>query len=193
MIEQLSKGVVKMRQFMRVALVSSLSVLLAACSDPPVDDSNVNKPVVVDGAAGNGMSSGDLKGIDLNTLGAMAAMEDDKNYAVGGVQPTIYFGLDQYSIDGQGQAIVNHYVRYLQSKPMLNIVLEGHCDERGSSEYNMALGERRAKAVRDALVVAGVPSARIRVVSFGEEKPAAEGHHEAAWSLNRRVEMKFPQ
>ena len=75
----------------------------------------------------------------------------------------------------------------------LNIVLEGHCDERGSSEYNMALGERRAKAVRDALTVAGIPSSRIRVVSFGEEKPAAEGHDEASWALNRRVEMKFPQ
>lgn len=181
-----------MRQFMRVALVSSFSVLLAACSDPPVDDTNVNKPVVVDGAA-NGMSSGDLKGIDLNTLGAMAAMEDEKNYAVGGVQPTIYFGLDQYSIDAKGQAVLNHYVRYLQSKPALNIVLEGHCDERGSSEYNMALGERRAKAVRDALTVAGIPNARIRVTSFGEEKPAAEGHDESSWALNRRVEMKFPQ
>jgi peptidoglycan-associated lipoprotein len=123
----------------------------------------------------------------------MAAMEDDKNYAVGGVQPTVYFGLDQYSIDGKGQAVVNHYVRFLQSKPTLNIVLEGHCDERGSSEYNMALGERRAKAVRDALTVAGIPSSRIRVVSFGEEKPAAEGHDEASWALNRRVEMKFPQ
>ncbi|MBD3766716.1 MAG: peptidoglycan-associated lipoprotein Pal [Gammaproteobacteria bacterium] len=139
------------------------------------------------------MSSSDLKGIDLNTLGAMAAMEDEKNYAVGDVQPTIYFGFDQYSIDGKGQAVINHYVRYLQSKPTLNIVLEGHCDERGSSEYNMALGERRAKAVRDALTVAGIPSSRIRVVSFGEEKPAAEGHDEASWALNRRVEMKFPQ
>lgn len=181
-----------MRQVMRVALVSSLSVLLAACSDPPVDDTNVNKPVVVDGAAG-GMSSGDLKGIDLNTLGAMAAMEDEKNYAVGGVQPTIYFGLDQYSIDGKGQAVVNNYAKFLQSKPNTSIVLEGHCDERGSSEYNMALGERRAKAVRDALMIAGVPSSRVRVVSFGEEKPAAEGHDESSWAMNRRVEMKFPQ
>lgn len=182
-----------MRQWMRIALASSLSVLLVACSDPPVDDTDVNKPAVVEGNAGNGMSSGSLQGMDLNTLGAMAAMEDDKNYAVGGVQPTIYFAFDQYNVDAKGQATVNHYARYLSSKPALTAVLEGHCDERGSSEYNMALGERRANAVRDALVVAGIPAQRIRVVSFGEEKPAAEGHDETSWALNRRVELKFPQ
>jgi peptidoglycan-associated lipoprotein len=178
----------------RIALVSTLSILLAACSDPPVDDSlNGNKATIVDGMGANGLNGGGLKGIDLNTLGAMAALEDEKNYAVGGVQPTIYFNLDQFSLDSKGQAIVSHYARFLATKPMLNAVLEGHCDERGSSEYNMALGERRAKAVRDALIVSGLPASRIRVVSFGEEKPAAEGHDESSWALNRRVELKFPQ
>lgn len=181
-------------QLSRIALVSSLSILLAACSDPPVDDSLTNKaPVVVDGSGVNGMSNGGLKGIDLNALGAMAALEDEKNYAVGGVQPTIYFGLDGFSLDEKGQAVASHYARFLLTKPSISAVLEGHCDERGSSEYNMALGERRAKSVRDALIVAGVPSSRIKTVSFGEEKPASEGHDESSWSLNRRVEFKFPQ
>lgn len=183
-----------MNKLSRIALLSALSILLAACSDPPADDSlNGNKATVVDGMGANGLGSGGLKGIDLNTLGAMAAMEDDKNYAVGGVQPTVYFGYDSFGLDDKGQSVASHYARYLLSKPMVNAVLEGHCDERGSSEYNMALGERRAKAVRDALVVSGVPTSRIRVVSFGEEKPAAEGHDEASWALNRRVEFKFPQ
>ncbi|MCH9742540.1 MAG: peptidoglycan-associated lipoprotein Pal [Proteobacteria bacterium] len=182
-----------MKNLSRIALLSAVSILLAACSDPPVDDSAANKATVVDGAMGNGMSSNGLKGMDLNALGAMSALEDDKNYAVGGVQPTIYFGLDQFSLDDKAQAVVSHYVRYLSTKPSLPVVLEGNCDERGSSEYNMALGERRAKAVRDALVVSGIATSRIKVVSFGEEKPASEGHDETAWALNRRVDMKFPQ
>ncbi len=181
-------------QLARMLLVSAVSVLLAACSDPPADDSlNGNKATIVDGMGANGMGSGGLKGIDLNTLGAMAALEDEKNYAVGGVQPTIYFGYDSFGLDEKGQAVASHYARFLASKPTVQAVLEGHCDERGSSEYNMALGERRAKAVRDALIVSGVAASRIKVVSFGEEKPAAEGLNESAWSQNRRVELKFPQ
>jgi peptidoglycan-associated lipoprotein len=179
-------------QLVRLLLVSAVSVLLAACSDPPVDDS-LNKATIVDGMGANGLGNGALKGIDLNTLGAMAALEDDKSYAVGGVKPMIYFGYDGFSLDDKGQAVASHYARYLMTKPMLNAVLEGHCDERGSSEYNMALGERRAKAVRDALVVSGISPTRIKVVSFGEEKPAAEGHDESSWALNRRVELRFPQ
>lgn len=177
----------------KIALVSALSVLLAACTDAPIDDSaNGGKAAVVDGSA-NGLSSEGLKGIDLNALGAMAAMEDDKNYAVGGVQPVIYFGLDSFELDAQAQSIVTHYAKYLKSKPSVMAVLEGNTDERGSNEYNMALGERRAKAVRDAFVFAGVPSTRLKVVSFGEEKPAMDGHDESAWAKNRRVDMKFPQ
>lgn len=182
-----------MHYFARVALISSFSILLAACSDPPVDDSGANKAAVVDGAGGNGLNGGSLKGMDLNALGAMSALEDEKNYAVGGVQPTIYFGLDQFSLDDKAQSVVSHYARFLSSKTNVMAVVEGNCDERGSSEYNMALGERRAKAVRDALMAAGVPMSRIKVISFGEEKPAVEGHDESAWALNRRVDMKFPQ
>jgi peptidoglycan-associated lipoprotein len=81
----------------------------------------------------------------------------------------------------------------MNANPQLNVVIEGHCDERGTGEYNMALGERRAKAVRDALVMAGVQASRIRSVSFGEEKPAQEGHDENSWAMNRRAELKFPR
>jgi len=96
-------------QLARILLVSAVSVLLAACSDPPADDSlNGNKATIVDGMAGNGMGSGGLKGIDLNTLGAMAALEDDKNYAVGGVQPTVYFGYDSFGLDDKGQSVASH-------------------------------------------------------------------------------------
>ena len=181
-------------KYIRVTAVSIASLMLAACTDPPVDDA-ANKAAIIDGANGgygNG-SKGSLQGIDLNTLGAMAAMEDEKNYAVGGVQPTIYFGLDRFDVDEKGSPVVAHYARYINANPQVNVVIEGHCDERGTGDYNMALGERRSKAVRDALVLSGVPSSRIRTVSFGEEKPAMEGHDESAWSMNRRAELKFPR
>jgi peptidoglycan-associated lipoprotein len=192
----------KMNKYVKLGLLSVLSLSLVACSDPPVDDSA--KSTVIDGNAGMGggmggygtngsMSSGSLGAMDLNSLGALAALEDEKNYAVGGVEPTIYFGLDSFGVEGQGNSVVTHYAKYLNTNPKLIVSLEGHCDERGSSDYNMALGERRSKAVKDALVMAGVQASRIRTVSFGEEKPAAEGHDEVSWSKNRRVELKFPR
>jgi peptidoglycan-associated lipoprotein len=180
-----------MNTFLRLGLISVASLTLAACTDPPVDDANAKQATVVDGA--NGLGNGNLRGVDLNALGAMAALEDDKNYAVGGVQPTIYFGFDRYDVDQQGSGTVAHYARHMNANPQLNVVIEGHCDERGTGEYNMALGERRAKAVRDALVMAGVQASRIRSVSFGEEKPAQEGHDENSWAMNRRAELKFPR
>lgn len=181
-----------MNYVLRIALISSLSVLLSACSDPPVNTTQT--PIVVEGnAAENALNDGVLQGYDLTTLGALSALEDETDYSVGGVKPVIYFGYNQYLIDSKAQAIINHYTRYLlTNNQKVNMVVEGHTDERGSNEYNMALGERRAKAVRDAFVIAGVPSNRIRVVSFGEEKPAVDGSHEQAWTMNRRVDLKFP-
>ena len=176
-----------MNKYVKLGLMSALSLT--------VDDSAKSTVIDGNGANGygaNGMNSSSLGAMDLNSLGALAALEDDKNYAVGGVEPTVYFGLDSFGVDAQGSTVVAHYARYINSNPRLMVSLEGHCDERGSSDYNMALGERRAKAVKDALVVAGVQASRIKTVSFGEEKPAMEGHDEVSWAKNRRVEFKFP-
>src|SRR3546814_8095318 len=81
------------------------------------------------------------------------------------------------------------YAKYLAANPVAKVRIEGHTDERGSREYNIALGERRANTVKDALVTAGVPAAQIAVISYGEERPAAEGHDESAWSQNRRAQI----
>jgi peptidoglycan-associated lipoprotein len=187
-----------MNVYAKIGVVSLMSLTLAACSDPPIDETA--KPTIIDGSggvgglgAGGGMNSSALGAMDLNSLGALAALEDDKNYAVGGVEPVVYFGFDSYSMDAQGSSVVAHYARHINSNPHVIASLEGHCDERGTGEYNMALGERRAKAVKEALIMAGVQASRIRVVSFGEEKPALEGHDEFSWSKNRRVEFKFPR
>jgi len=102
---------------------------------------------------------------------------------------TFYFDFDKSTLKPQARAtLVAHAERLKESGDRVR--LEGHADERGSREYNMGLGERRAKAVRDFLVLQGVPASRIETVSYGEERPAVQGSNERAWEQNRRVELK---
>jgi peptidoglycan-associated lipoprotein len=109
-----------------------------------------------------------------------------------GQMPTgkvIYFEFDSSEINGEGQAVVDGWAAYLSGNSSAKIRLEGHADERGTREYNVALGERRANAVLQALTSRGVGANQISVSSFGEERPVADGHDEAAWQQNRRVEV----
>jgi len=101
----------------------------------------------------------------------------------------VYFDYDASTIKAEYQDIVSAYARYLTGNPVAKVRLEGHTDERGSREYNVALGENRANAVKAALTAAGVAPAQISVISYGKERPAVEGHDEAAWSKNRRVQI----
>lgn len=101
----------------------------------------------------------------------------------------VYFDYDSSVIKPEYQAVVSAYARYLVGNPAAKVRLEGHTDERGSREYNIGLGERRANAVKDALTAAGVSPAQLTVISYGKERPAVEGHDEAAWSQNRRVQI----
>jgi peptidoglycan-associated lipoprotein len=99
----------------------------------------------------------------------------------------IHFGYDSYAVEGEGRNDVETNARVLSEKSGMKIVLEGHCDERGTVEYNMALGAQRARAVKNALVALGIPSSRIETISYGEEIPLDPGHDETAWAKNRRV------
>lgn len=105
---------------------------------------------------------------------------------------TIYFDFDSSEVmDDFRETIAAHAV-YLANNPQVSITLEGHCDERGTREYNLALGERRARAVRQLLIVQGVAARQLRLISYGEEKPQAFGHDEESWRQNRRVEFRYP-
>jgi peptidoglycan-associated lipoprotein len=101
---------------------------------------------------------------------------------------TVYFGLDSYALDDAARAILDKDAKLLRENGW-TVTIGGHCDERGTVEYNQALGERRAGAVKDYLVAAGVDGAKLKVVSYGKEMPADEGHDEAAWAKNRRAEF----
>lgn len=100
---------------------------------------------------------------------------------------TVYFGTDKYDLDEATRATLAAQARWLMANPNVRASIEGHCDERGTREYNQALGERRANAARDFLVSQGVPTSRLVVTSWGKERPVAQGSNEEAWAQNRRA------
>lgn len=104
-----------------------------------------------------------------------------------GTTDRVLFAFDSAVLDPLAQETVALWADALGRYPEIVVLVEGHCDERGSREYNLALGERRAQSVKDLLVALGVDSARIGIVSFGKERPAVDGHDEAAWTQNRRA------
>ena len=105
---------------------------------------------------------------------------------------SVYFDYDVYSIKSEYTPVVERHGKYLASSPTLNVKIEGNADERGSAEYNLALGQKRAEAVLTALKIYGAKAGQMEAVSWGKEKPKAAGHDEAAWAQNRRVDLVYP-
>ena len=99
----------------------------------------------------------------------------------------IYFAFDDSTLDEQARQKLNQKAEWLQNHPDANVVIEGHCDERGTNAYNLALGERRAESVKTFLVNLGIDGSRLTTISYGEEKPLDPGHNEEAWAKNRRA------
>lgn len=147
-------------------------------SQKPVDDVEV-------------LSFRDSQGLEGETLiqGEIGSLLDDE--AIRDYSPVIYFSYDQFSIDEKSMQTLRHYSDQMLENPRLLLTLDGHTDERGSPSYNLALGEKRAKAAAEVMMLYGVNSDRITVISFGEEQPVDMGHDESAWSKNRRVELRF--
>ena len=100
-----------------------------------------------------------------------------------------FFGYDEAALSSDAQSALTSSATWLKTNPGYNLLVEGHCDERGTEQYNLALGDRRASIVRDYLVTLGVDTARIRTVSYGEERPFDPAHNEAAWAKNRRAHL----
>lgn len=106
---------------------------------------------------------------------------------------TVYFGTDKHDLDAEALATLAKQVEWLKKFPAVKVTLEGHCDERGTREYNLALGDRRANAAKNYLVANGVDAARISTISYGKERPVAQGSDEAAWAQNRRAVTVVPE
>jgi peptidoglycan-associated lipoprotein len=168
-----------MKQYKRLslALVLSLVVLLSACSKKPVMDSEPLSAPVVNVAPAE---SAPLVETDVAPLVPQATI-------AGSQLENIYFDYDSHTLSQAAQQALERNVALLRQESGLVVTIEGHCDERGSDEYNLALGEQRAAAVKNYLVAAGVAATRLTSISYGEERPAVDGNDEAAWSRNRRA------
>ena len=105
----------------------------------------------------------------------------------------VYFDFDSYSLDGEDRSTLDAQAQWLSSHPNVSVTVEGHADERGTREYNLALGDRRANAARDYLQSRGIAAGRMQVISWGKERPAVEGSNESAWAQNRRAVTVVPE
>jgi peptidoglycan-associated lipoprotein len=106
---------------------------------------------------------------------------------------TVHFATDSSDVDSEAQTILTRHAAWLTKNPNVRVTIEGHCDERGTREYNLALGDRRANSAKNFLVNAGINAARISVISYGKERPIATGSDEASWAQNRRAVTVVPQ
>ena len=106
-------------------------------------------------------------------------------------EKSVYFGFDEYTVQTKYQNMLSAHAGYLKAHPQQKIIIQGNTDDRGTAEYNLALGQRRSDAVRKALALMGVPDAQMEAVSFGKEKPKAEGDTESAWAENRRADIVY--
>jgi len=171
-----------MRQSVIVMLVAALACVLGACSSPPPPPpSSEAQESVGAGTSSNG-AAGAVSAADEEVAGPQEGML---------LKRVIYFDFDSAEIHGEGTDVVAAHARYLASHANARVRLEGHTDERGSREYNIGLGERRAQSVLRAMLLQGVSKAQVSTVSYGEERPAVPGHDEGAWSKDRRVEIVY--
>lgn len=174
----------KKRLFLAVALAAALAGCASGVKldNVPVED-RTGTSVTTPGATGPGGES------QVQPVQADEAALDKAGPQ--GVARIVYFDYDSNAIRPEFQPLIEANARFLTQHRNSHVVVEGHTDERGGSEYNLALGQRRAEAVRQALQLLGVRDSQVEAVSFGKEKPAVEGHDEAAWAKNRRAEIAY--
>ncbi len=128
--------------------------------------------------------------VDDESYETATPLEDPDNSAALS-QRIIYFDYDSSEVETKYREVVQAHARRLANNPTFAVTLEGHADERGSREYNLALGERRANTIRQQMVLLGAAAEQLRSVSYGEERPRVEGHDETSWAQNRRVEILY--
>jgi peptidoglycan-associated lipoprotein len=172
----------------RKSLITLVTVLvMAGCASKGTHDAKDTMPAPVDTSSSNAIDNG---GAPVQIGDSVA--DDSASRGVGLFDSTqkaniIYFAFDSSELSEAGIATADKFGKYLTANPSTKVRIEGNTDERGTREYNVGLGERRANSVQSALLSRGVSAAQISVVSYGEERPAAQGHDESAWSQNRRA------
>lgn len=168
---------------MRYTFAILATLLLAACgSQPPAPEQN---PAGVEDRTPHTPVATPVQSGDIDPF-SVAALKDPKNILS---KRAIYFDYDSYVVKDEFKPLVEAHAKFLVNNPKFKVLIQGNADERGSREYNMALGQKRADAVKKAMAVLGAKADRIETISYGEDKPVAKGHDEASWAENRRVDV----
>ena len=187
----------------RLLTICAATFLLAACETASTDSNEV-----VGSSSGSSSGSGAAASASSNTSGdatsgdASGTASAGSTASAGGassigsirtpdellakVGSTVYFDYDQSSLTSEAQATLDRQAAFLKASPSFRLIIEGHCDERGTREYNLALGDRRASAVRDYLVAKGINASRLSTISYGKERPSVGGSNDTSYALNRR-------
>ena len=172
----------KKRKYLAVSLLIALA--LAGCAGeeatkPTAGDEKGAAPAQTEPAT------------DKSATGAALSDQEKQRRAELLAQRRVHFAFDSSTIDDEARAIIEAHAAHLVANPQIKLSLEGNCDERGTREYNLALGERRSQAVEKMMKVLGVAGNRIKTVSYGEEKPLCQEHNESCWRQNRRAEIVY--
>lgn len=177
-----------MKSISSLAALSAVVVLLSACSSAPKTAAPVSTPVAASPAA-----APTAPAAQPQSAVAQVVVPDylDPNNPLS-KDRSVFFGYDDFTVATKYQPVVERHGKYLAQHASVQIRVEGNADERGSAEYNLALGQKRAEATVRALRVYGVKDSQLEAVSWGKEKPRAQGHDEAAWAENRRVDLAYP-
>jgi peptidoglycan-associated lipoprotein len=171
----------------KLALYLMIAVAAAACAS----HEQRTEPQVTDKSTGVNPPSATTGSNTVTPTNPNAGVSGNELHSGVLAKRSVYFDFDSNSVKDEYRGLIQAHSRYLNDHRDSRIRIEGNCDERGSREYNLALGQRRAEAVKKIMTVLGVNDGHIETVSYGEEKPVANGHDEAAWAQNRRADIKY--
>ncbi len=179
----------------RFLLAVGVSALLVGCGSPvkldnvPVEDRSGKQ--VAAGGANAGTARTDTATVAKSDVTQVDLSKSTQDSAAPAGARTVYFDYDSFAIKSEYQSVIESQSRYVKADKNRKVAIEGHTDERGGREYNLALGQKRAEAVRRAMGLLGVNDAQVEAVSFGKEKPAVQGSDEASLAKNRRAEIAY--
>lgn len=167
---------------LKIVCACAAALMLAACGSAPEDVTDLGGGGTggPPGLPGSGSGTGSGPGNGVSSGGLQMELQRD-------VGDRVFFGLDQYDLSPEARKTVSAQAAWLKTRAGVSVTIQGHADERGTREYNLALGERRAQSVKDYLISLGVEPNRVSIISFGKEQPEVVGSNEAAWSQNRRA------
>jgi peptidoglycan-associated lipoprotein len=174
-----------MRNVKSAAFIVAAAALLSACSSPKLQEAPKVEEKPVAQAPTPEVNNREIRPVETPTVDPL---NDPKGVLA---NRSVYFDFDSYAVRADGKPVVENHSAYLTKNTQRKVLIQGNTDERGGTEYNLALGQKRAEAVRKAMAALGVSDSQMEAVSLGKEKPKAMGHDEAAWAENRRADIVY--